>query len=65
MKTLISFLSSLVVIAMIIIILGWLLSTNFLILDLLLMLILLVIYLALPLVLLLILIWIYKKFFKK
>lgn len=58
MKVLISFLSTIIVISLLICIVGWIFATDFLIFDILLGLALLALYIVAPLVILIIIIWV-------
>lgn len=62
MKALISFLTTIVVISLLVCIVGWVFATDFLIFDMLLMLVVGVIQIAVPLVILVILIWVALEF---
>lgn len=58
MKVLISFLTTIVVISLLICMVGWVFMTDFLIFDILLGLALLVLYIVIPIVILIIIIWV-------
>lgn len=58
MKVLISFLSTIIVISLLICIVGWIFATDFLIFDILLGLAVLALYIVAPLVILIIIIWV-------
>lgn len=64
MKVLASFLAAIVVISLVICMMGWVFTTDFLIFDVLLMLALLAIQIVIPIVILIIIIWVILELFR-
>ena len=64
MKVLASFLATIIVISLLICMVGWVFTTDFLIFDILLMLVLFAIQITIPIVILIIIIWVILELFR-
>lgn len=64
MKVLASFLATIIVISLVICMVGWVFTTDFLIFDILLMLVLFAIQITVPIVILIIIIWVILELFR-